>query len=443
MDRRAFIIGGGAAAGLCVGAPALSQAVADPRRYGYPAGTRPFGPEVYRERRQRLMQQMKSGVAVIYGPSRVDRSANVAEADRKGSDFAYLTGITDEAGAAILLAPGERTYREFLFLPNVDPEHDRWEGTRLLLGSELRARTGFAKVSRIGGLGPLLAQIAARSGEMRYVGPLAGPDEAVPRELDLYGRVVARVPGSRIINNHGLVEAMRSVKEPRELDLMRRAVAATDRGMRAAMRAVRPGMREYELKNIIENEFRAAGARGLAFPSIVGVARNSAVLHYTGGDTEFRSGDLVLADIGAEFDGYAADITRTFPVDDRFTAEQRSVYETVLRAQDAAAAQLRAGAYYEDLQDAANTVIQAAGHRDDFWHGLGHFVGLDVHDVGDRAKPLPAGAVLTIEPGIYLPARNFGVRIEDEYLVTEGGNERLSRSVPRTVAEIESVTGAR
>jgi Xaa-Pro aminopeptidase len=202
-------------------------------------------------------------------------------------------------------------------------------------------------------------------------------------------------------------------------------------------------MKEFELKNIIENEFRAAGARGLAFPSIVGVARNSAVLHYMSGDNEIRAGDMILADIGAEYELYAADITRTFPVDGRFNPEQRRVYETVLAAQEAAARQLRPGSVYEDLQQAATNVIQAAGHRDDFWHGLGHFVGLDVHDVGDYAKPLPAGAVLTLEPGIYQPHREFGVRIEDEYMVTPGGNEHLSRAIPRTVAEIEAIMAQR
>ena len=440
LNRRTFIASA-AATGL-VSSPGLGQVPA-PRAYGYPAGTRPFGPEVYRERRRRLMERMKTGVAVVYGQTSVDRGATAAPIDRSGSDFTYLTGISDEGGAAILLAPGERTHREFLFLRNVDPEYDRWEGARLLLGGELRVRTGFEKVSRIGSLGPLLAQIAARSGEMRYIGPLASPDAAVPRELELYGRVSARVPGTRIVNNHGLVHAMRLVKEPRELELMRRAIAATDRGMRAAMRAARPGIREHELKSIIEAEFRAAGARRLAFPSIVGVARNAAVPHYMGGDAEIRSGDLILADIGAEFESYAADITRTFPVDGRFTPEQRRIYETVLRAQEAAAGQLRAGAVYEDLERTATNVIEAAGHRDAFWHGLGHFVGLDVHDVGDTAQPLPAGAVLTIEPGIYLPERNFGIRIEDEYLVTAAGNEHLSRSIPRSVAEIEAAMAAR
>ena len=442
FDRRKFIASGIAATLAASPAASLAQ-VADDRRYGYPAGTRPFPPEVYRERRRHLMQQMKGGVAVVYGPTSIDLGSTVAPMDRGGGDFAYLTGITDEARAAILLAPDERTYREFLYLAPRDPESERWEGMRLPLGQELRARAGFEKVSRTGELGPLLAQTASRAGAMHYVGPISSPDAAVPRELELYGRVAARVPGTRIVNSAGLVQAMRVAKEPRELALMRKAIEVTAAGIRAGMRAARPGMSEFQLKTVIEDAFRAAGARRLAFPSIVGVARNSAVLHYTGSDNVIRAGDLILCDVGAEVDHYASDITRTFPVDGRFTAEQRAIYETVLAAQDAAAARLRPGALYEDLQRAANDVMDRAGHRDDFWHGLGHFVGLDVHDVGDYAKPLPAGAVLTIEPGIYLPQRNFGVRIEDEYLVTAAGNEHLSRAIPRTVAEIEAAMASR
>jgi Xaa-Pro aminopeptidase len=166
------------------------------------------------------------------------------------------------------------------------------------------------------------------------------------------------------------------------------------------------------------------------------------VLHYPGGDNLIQRGDMILLDIGAEVDFYAADVTRTFPVDGRFTSEQRRVHDIVLQAQEAAAALLRPGAHYEDLQEASDAVIRRAGHADDSWHGLGHFVGLDVHDVGDLALPLPAGAVVTIEPGIYLPDREFGVRIEDEYLVTDTGSERLSRAIPRSAADIEAAMAA-
>jgi Xaa-Pro aminopeptidase len=439
LDRRHFLLSAGAAAAALPAEAALAQAAPSAQRsYGFPAGTRPFAPDVYRARRERLMAAMKTGVAVIFGPQKIDHAATIGPVDSIDQDFAYLTGIVDEPGAALVLAPRERRDREFLLLPPVNPETDRWEGTRLLLGETLRSRTGFERIRRTNSLGGMLTDLAARSGELRYLGPLAGPDSPVPRDLELYGRVAARVPGTAITNSHGLVRALRMVKEPRELELMRRAVAATERGMRAAMRAARPGMSEYELRHIIESEFRAAGARGLAFPSIVATARNSAVLHYGGSDHVIQPGDMILCDIGAAVDHYASDITRSFPADGRFSPEQRRVYETVLAAQEAAAAKLRAGAYYEDLQEAAREVVARAGHGDDSWHGLGHFVGLDVHDVGDYAAPLPAGAVLTIEPGIYLPHREFGVRIEDQYLVTAAGSEHMSRTIPRTVAEIEA-----
>jgi Xaa-Pro aminopeptidase len=439
LNRRTFVASA-AAAGLVPGVAGAQ--IPSARRYGLPAGTRPFGPQVYRERRRRLMERMQRGVAIVYGAPRIDLSSSIGSVGRQDSDFAYLTGLMDEPGAALILAPQERRHREILFLPSRDPEMERWEGSRLPIGQELRERAGFERVLRMQWLGATLTQIASRAGELHYLGPLVSPESPVPQVLDLYGRVAQRVPGTRIVNNHNLVRSMRAVKEPRELELMRRAIAATARGHQAALRAARPGMREFELKAIIENAFRAAGARGVAFPSIVGAARNTAVLHYPGGDNLIQRGDMILLDIGAEVDFYAADVTRTFPVDGRFTPEQRRVHDLVLQAQEAAAALLRPGAHYEDLQEASDAVIRRAGHADDSWHGLGHFVGLDVHDVGDLAQPLPAGAVVTIEPGIYLPDREFGVRIEDEYLVTASGSERLSRAIPRSAADIEAAMAA-
>jgi len=440
LDRRRFMAAASAATALA-SSRGFAQ-IADDRLYGYPGTVRPFTPDDYRERRARLMAQMKDGVAVVYGPREIDLGSNTAPIDGAASDFFYLTGIRDVAGAAILLAPGER-YREVLFLPNRNPDTDRFEGVSLPVGGEVRRRTGFERVTRIGGLGPALVEIASRAGTMRYLGPLVSPDAAVPRELDLYSKVAARAPGTSTVNNSGLIRAMRAAKEPREIELMRKAIAATGVGMRAAMQAARPGMTEEQLRIIIEDGFRRAGTNRLAFPTIVGVARNSTVLHYQDGSNVIRAGDLILCDIGAEVDYYAADVTRTFPVDGRFTPEQRGIYETVLAAQDAGASRLRAGAVYDEAQVAANQVMDRAHHRDDFWHGLGHFVGLDVHDVGDYAKPLPAGAVVTIEPGIYLPDREIGVRIEDDFLVTANGSENMSRAIPRTVAEIEAVMARR
>lgn len=440
FDRRELMTAALAAGTLSM--PKLAFGQADDRPFGTPAVTRPFAPEVYRERRQRLMAEIKTGIAVVYGATRIDTTNPVAGDASQLSDFAYLTGIPDEAGAALLLAPNERLFREILFLPSRDPEMERWEGERLPIGQEVRRRTGFSKVMRSSALGGNAVAMASRAKTLNYLGPLVGSDSPVPRELELYGKIAARVPGVSTADRSGLISAMRIVKEARELDLIRKSIAATERGLRTGMAAARPGMTERQLANIIESEFRAAGAQGLAFSSIVGAGRSSTVLHYTGRDGVIRAGDMILCDVGASVDGYASDITRTFPVDGQFSTDQRQIYETVLAAQDAAAAQLRPGVIFEDLNETARGVIQRSGNLDDFNHGLGHFVGLDVHDSGDYTRPLPVGAVLTIEPGIYRQRSGFGVRIEDCYLVTPGGNEKLSRAIPSRPADVEAAVRA-
>lgn len=444
LNRRGFL-GGAAAISVAVGpSAALAQTIIPgPTGYGAPAGTSPFPPAVFRERRRRLMDKMGGGVAVLFGAASLSNGGPVGGGGRQDSDFAYLTGIHDEAGAAILLAPRERTYKEYLFLASRDPEIERWDGERLALGGDLRGRTGFERVMRSSALNSRLMDLASRAPELHFLGPAQAPPSPPSRALKLYGEVGANLPGTRVVNSRNLIRDMRAVKEPRELELIRRAIAATERGLLAGMAAVRPGMREFELKRIIEAEFAAAGATGIAFPSIVGTGRAGAVAHYSGGDAVLAAGDLVVADVGAEVGRYAADITRTFPVGGRFTPDQRQVYETVLHAQEAAIAQLRPGAYYEDLHATAERVIRQAGYGDYFFHGLGHWVGLDVHDAGDFSQPLPVGGVLTIEPGIYLADRGFGVRIEDDFLITASGHEHLSSRVPRRPEDVEALVGRR
>ena len=440
LDRRDFMGGAAGALVSLSSASALGQTLRPGATGpGSPAGTSPFPPAIFSARRQRLMQMMGGGVAVIF--SAASLSGEVAGGGgRQDPDFAYLTGIHDEAGAALLLAPEERTYKEFLFLASRDPDAERWEGERLMLGQSVRERTGFERLYRSGRLGSKLVEVASRAPRLHYLGPIVSPSAPIPPALALYQGVTARLPGSSIVNSSGLIRRMRLVKEPGELALIRRAVAATERGLRAGMAAVRPGMREYELKRIIESEFAAAGATGLAFPSVVGAGRNGAIAHYPGSDGIIGPDDLIVADVGAEVGHYAADITRTFPASGRFSPEQRSVYATVLRAQEVAMSRLRAGAVSEDLAAAATEVIRAADHGDDFFHGLGHSVGLEVHDPEDLTQPIPAGAVLTIEPGIYLSGR-FGVRIEDDFLVTARGYEHLSSGVPRAIDAVEAAVG--
>jgi len=438
-DRRKFLSGVAAAAGaLPFSSNLLAQDLAGPAGFGAPARTFPFAPDVYRERRAALMEKMGGGIGVVYSAASLPAGVLDPFASQ-ADDFEYLTGIHDEYGAALLLAPSETGIREYLFLRPRDGESERWEGVRLSTGAELERRTGFAKIYRSGSLAGVTSALAGRAGSMHFLGPVVSPNAPVPDALELYGKIAQRNPGVRTVNSANLIRDMRVSKEPREIALIRKAIAATEAGLLAAMRQVRAGMTERELKAVIENGFRANGGDGLGFNSITATGRASAVLHYSGNDGVIGDGDLVLCDVGAHVGGYSADITRTFPASGRFTAEQRQVYDTVLAAQDAAARKLRSGTAYGAAQSAADAVIGAAGYGDAFWHPLGHFVGLDVHDVGDMRAPLPDNAVVTIEPGIYLPERGFGIRIEDDYLVSRSGAQRMSAGTPNRADEIEAL----
>jgi Xaa-Pro aminopeptidase len=418
---------------------ALNAQVLPPDGFATPAGTFPFAPDVYRARREALMATLKDGISVVYGSDQVPDSGPFVQ----DGDFAWLTGIVDEPGAVLLLAPTERLYREFLFLRSRNPETERWEVERLPLGSTLERRTGIAKVMRLEMLDRQAPVLAERSKSLHFLGPIASASAPEPKALELYGKIAARVPGTSVKDNSDLLPALRQVKEPRELALIKKATAATARGHIVAMQGIRPGMTEGQLKDILEAGFRAGGGTGLSYDSIVATGRNAASLHYRGRTGAIAAGDMILIDAAASVDTYACDVTRTFPASGRFTDEQRRNYELVLEAQAAAVQALKAGVYYEDLETAAKDVFRKAGRIDDFYHGLGHFVGLDVHDPGDRSKPIPAGAVITVEPGLYVQSGNYGIRVEDLYLVTATGSEHLSKAVPRTVAEVEAVMAGR
>jgi Xaa-Pro aminopeptidase len=196
-------------------------------------------------------------------------------------------------------------------------------------------------------------------------------------------------------------------------------------------------MREGELKHILEDAFYKAGAKRTGYGSIVGAGPDGCVLHYFQDDRVIDSNDLVLIDAGAEFDYYVSDVTRTFPANGKFSPEQRKLYDVVLRAQKAALAKVRAGVKWEELREAANKVIIDAGYYDYYIHNLGHFVGLQVHDAGNFDDPIPENAVITVEPGIYIPERNIGIRIEDTIVVTKQGHHNLSGKLPREIDEIE------
>lgn len=411
------------------GSPPVAAA-AEPRGIVGPKGA--LGPDVYRRRRRKLMEQIGGTGGVLVAQEAVWRGA------RDGMDFYYLTGIEGEAGAFLFLRPRAPTWKESLFLKPRDVEAERWDGERAPLpGKAVEVATGIARVRRTNDLGRSLLEACEHDKELVYVGDFVTYTQEVPVVLDIYRKATARTLGCSIRDAHGTLTRMRVVKEPEELVLMRKAIDATAEGHTAAVRAIRPGAREYEVKQAIEDGFRRAGSRHVAFDSIVGSGPNAAVLHYPYDDRAMRDGELVVVDIGAEWEFYAADVTRTYPVSGRYSPEQREIYDVVLRAQQAGIAAAKKGATIEEIDQVTRRVIEEAGYYDHYLHFCCHYVGLEVHDVGDANAPLGAGAVITVEPGIYLPHAGFGVRIEDEVLITDGAPEVLSRHIPKDPEEIE------
>jgi len=399
----------------------------EPRPIG-PTGT--LGADVYRKRRKALMDRLKAGATLIVNEARF-------EGLREGMDFYYLTGI-DEPGAALLLDPSSPD-PEVLFLRTLDLERGQWEGERAKLPSTLLESTsGIPEIRRIDRLPGALLRVCGRGG-LNYAGQLVAPPAAKPKVLTYYAETQERSPSEscRMNDKHDTLARMREVKEPEEIKLMRRSIEHTAAGHARILEVLKPGMREFELKDIVEDAFRRSGSRHLAYDSIVGSGPNGAILHYPKDDRTMKDGELVVVDAGAEEQYYATDVTRTYPVSGKFSPEQREIYEIVRKAQAAGIAAAKAGVTPRTLERAVKKVIDEAGYHDAFLHGCCHFVGLEVHDTGDYDAPLPAGAVLTVEPGIYLPQRGFGVRIEDEILITANGAEVLTRAIPSDPDEIE------
>jgi len=271
---------------------------------------------------------------------------------------------------------------------------------------------------------------------LTYVGALSGEGDK-PKVMDYYAKTMERVYGCKTNDLHLTLARMREVKEPEELALMRKAIEYTAAGHAQAIKVIRAGAREFEVKDAVEDAFRHAGARHVAYDSIVGSGRDGAVLHYPKDDRTMNDGELLLIDAAAEAENYASDVTRTYPVNGKYSKEQRDIYDVVLRAQAAGIAAAKAGVTVEQIDLATRKVVEDAGYYDYYVHGCCHFVGLAVHDAGDYFAPLPVGAVITVEPGIYLPDRGLGVRIEDEILITATGAEVLSKAIPKDPDEIE------
>ncbi|HEX8341085.1 MAG TPA: Xaa-Pro peptidase family protein [Tepidisphaeraceae bacterium] len=389
----------------------------------------------YAKRRAALLKQLNGGVGVVFAG---EHTAPAIGKWRPDLNFLYLTGIDAEPGAALMFDGGNENPRRrvTLFLKPSNPEAEQWTGLRRPINGALKKVVGIETILRTSQLPALLTAALRRAKSAACLHPFAVyPAEASP-DLRAFQQVAGRVPGVRIEDQTSLLAAMRATKSPAELKLIEKAAGITIAAYREAIKYIRPGINESQVQLALETIYKQQGGE-IAYGTIVGSGLGGTVLHYINNDRPLENGDLVVIDSAASFGGYASDITRTFPVSGKFTPDQREVYEVVLKAQAAAIKAARPGARMFEVDAAARDVIDAAGFGDFFIHSIGHPLGLHVHDV-QPDHPLKENMVLTIEPGVYLPDRKLGVRIEDDIVLTKGGNRNITDAVPKTVKEIEA-----
>ena len=423
-------------------------------------------------RRKQLMRMMGAdSIAILPTNSEQLRNRDVLYPFRPDSDFYYLTGFGEPEAVAVLV-PGREHGEYLLFCRDRDPEMEVWNGRRAGPEGAVEhyAADDAFPISDIDDILPGLLE--SRERVFYTMGTRPGFDKRVMgwvNRIRSQSRTGQRAPDEFVSLEHS-VHDMRLYKSRAEIKAMRQAAVISARAHRRVMQVCEPGMMEYELEAEFWHEFRQAGAEW-AYPSIVGAGENACILHYTENNARISEGDLMLIDAGAEFDCYAADITRCFPVNGRFSKPQRAIYELVLDAQLAAIDEVYPGNHWNAPHEAAVKVltrglvklgllkgrpaklIKEQAYRRFYMHRTGHWLGMDVHDVGDYKvgdewRVLEPGMVLSVEAGLYIAADskgvarkwwNIGVRIEDDVLVTRNGNDVLSKKAPKTVDEIEAL----
>jgi len=421
---------------------------------------------------EEFMRRMESNsVAIIPSAREATRSNDTHYRFRQDSDFYYVTGFEEPESIAIV-RPGQDPHYTLFVRPR-DPEREIWDGRRAGIDgakSEFGANESFP----IAEFDERLQDILDGAEKLYYrLGVNRDLDETIINQIARM-RAVNRKPihpPQTIVDPATIIHEMRVLKSADEIELMQVAADIAAEAHCEAMKASRPGMQEYEVEALIEKVFRQRGAAGPAYTSIVGAGANATVLHYINNDGQLHDGDLLLVDAGAEYKGYASDITRTFPINGRFTKPQREIYDLVLKAQMACVEMVRPGTTHDQLKQHSIEVLTEgmvelgllAGKPEElikekkyerfYMHGLGHMLGIDVHDVGryyygKESRALEAGVVMTVEPGIYIspdtkdiPSQylGIGVRIEDDVLCTENGPRVLTNNVPKVAEEIEGL----
>lgn len=413
-----------------------------------------YSREEITSRRLALMDKFKEGMIILFGESMPQPGAHF----RQDNDFYYFTGIED-INAVLIMAP--QTKEAFLFLPRQTSREEMVEGPNLLKDPKAKKKTGFKNIYPLSYFDEFIARNGRRYGLTFHL-------RLSPRDVVDNARWETRIFVSRknrihyndqiTLNNYRikklkerypvfqfkdivpLIDAMRVIKTSEEIEILRRNGKISAEGVKQAMLATKPGVYEYELEAAAMHTILKHGAKGAAYPPIVGSGPNSCIWHYSENSRKTEEGDLVLMDFGADLDYLCMDITRTWPVSGKFSPEQKKVYEIVLEVQKACIEAYRPGVTAEDIRKHVAQVMKKKGlNARGLRGGIGHYVGMAVHDVGPRGIPLKEGMVFAIEPALYYPKQNMGIRIEDTVLITKDGCEVLTKDVPKEIDEIEKL----
>ena len=426
----------------------------------------------FRKRRKKLMDMLgDDSIAILPAAPEKMRNRDVAYRYRQDSDFYYLTGFA-EPEAVVALIPGRSPAEFVLFCRERNREQEIWHGTRAGLEGAC-TDYGADDAYPITDLDDILPGLLENRERIYYtMGNNAPFDQRVLGWVNqVRGKARSGIHApEQFVSLNNILHDMRLYKSRHEISVLRKAAAISATAHMRAMRSCRPGKTEYQIEAELIHEFMRQGAHSAAYPSIVGSGANSCVLHYIDNTRELEDGDILLIDAGAEYQSYASDVTRTFPVNGRFSSQQQAIYEVVLAAQLAAIDAVRPGNHWAQPHDAAvevlteglaalgilkgkpKTLIKEKAYSRYFMHKTGHWLGMDVHDVGDYKvgeewRLLEPGMVMTVEPGLYFPPQkglarkwwNIGVRIEDDVLVTKAGHEVLSSDAPKGISEIEAL----
>jgi len=433
-----------------------------------------FTKQTYQKRRTQFMKKMKSGACLLFSAPAVVRNNDVEHPYRQDSNFYYLTGF-EEPHAVALFLPKAKKDKFILFCRPKNPSQEIWVGKRAGLQGTVN-QFGANKAYPINDLHKQLTKHLQGNKALYYqLGICEQQDDLIKGQLNkLRSQVRAGITyPTEIKDPTSIIHEMRLIKTPEEIKAIKEAIQISAEGHEVAMQIAKPGLNEYEVDAALQYYFRSNGSKRLGYPNIVASGDNATTLHYTENNRKMKSGDLLLIDAGTEMHYLTADITRTFPVNGKFTKEQAAVYQVVLNAQKAAIKRVKPGVTFQSIHDLTvrkiteglkslgvlkgpiKRLIEKQSYTKFYMHRTSHWLGMDVHDAGayqekGKSRKLKAGMILTVEPGLYFrknqkgcPAKykGIGVRIEDDVLVTRSGCQVLSKAAPKEIHEIESIVG--